>query len=158
MKTTRNLLQTCLLCAAMLPAAVQAQFIFTTNTDGSLNIYQYTGPGGAVTIPDTTNGLPVTTIGTNAFQNCTTLTSVTIGTNVTSIGNVAFCSCGDLTSVTIPNSVTIIGGQAFEFCSSLTSITIPNSVTNIGDYAFGGCQPDQRHDPQQRHQHWRRCV
>lgn len=68
----------------MLPAAVQAQFIFTTNNDGSLNISQYTGSGGAVTIPDSINGLPVTSIGTNAFSSNYGLTSVTIGTNVTS--------------------------------------------------------------------------
>jgi hypothetical protein len=50
-----------LLLLLALPAAVQAQFIFTTNNDGSLNIYQYTG-SGAVIIPDTTNGLWVTSV------------------------------------------------------------------------------------------------
>jgi len=45
MKTKRNLIQICLLGAALLalPAVVHAQFIFTTNVDGTLNIYQYTG-------------------------------------------------------------------------------------------------------------------
>lgn len=52
-----------LLLLLVLPAVVQAQFTYTTNTDGSLNIYKYTGSGGAVIIPDTTNGLPVTSIG-----------------------------------------------------------------------------------------------
>ncbi len=47
----------------MLPAVARAQFIFTTNTDRSLNIQQHTGSGRAVTIPDTTNGLPFTSIG-----------------------------------------------------------------------------------------------
>ena len=32
-------------------------------------------------------------------------------------------------------------------------------VTGIGDAAFLWLHhPDQCHDPQQRHQHWRRCV
>ena len=118
----------------MLPAVVQAQFLCTTNNDGSLNIYQYTGSGGAVTIPSTTNGLPVTTIMSNAFH-MSSVTSVTIGTNVTSIGDYAFQYCG-LTSVTIPNSVTSIGDEAFYDCYDLISMTIPNSVTNIGDEAF----------------------
>ena len=59
--------------------------------------------------------------------------------SVTSIGSDAFSSCESLTSITIPNSVTSIGEFAFHVCSSLTSIIIPNSVTSIGNYAFGGC-------------------
>ena len=40
-----------------LPAAVQAQFTYTTNA-GAITITGYTGPGGAVTVPGTTNGHP----------------------------------------------------------------------------------------------------
>ena len=59
--------------------------------------------------------------------------------NVTSIGDDAFYDCSGLTFVTIPNSVTSIGSRAFSKCSSLTSITIPNSVTSIGSGAFSEC-------------------
>ncbi|MBR5576472.1 MAG: leucine-rich repeat domain-containing protein [Bacteroidaceae bacterium] len=85
----------------------------------------------SVTIP---NG--VTSIGFQAFWNCSGLTSVTIGNSVTSIGEQAFYKCSGLTSVTIPNSVTSIGEQAFWNCSGLTSVTIGNSVTSIGFQAF----------------------
>ena len=87
-----------------------------------------------MTIPNS-----VTSIGRNAFEDCSSLTSVTIPNSVTSIGEAAFSRCSSLTSVTIPNSVTSIGKYAFYKCSSLTSVTIPNSVTSIGDGAFEDC-------------------
>lgn len=59
--------------------------------------------------------------------------------SVMSIGNEAFDNCSDLTSITIGSSVTSIGNQAFDGCSKLTSIKIPNSVTSIGDAAFNEC-------------------
>jgi hypothetical protein len=137
-KTTRRWVQTCLLYLALLPVAAQAQFVFTTNNDGSLNVQRYTGSGGAVTIPDTTNGLPVTSIGSDAFENTPALNSVTIGANVATIGANAFSGCVGLADVTFGNSVASIGDNAFYQCA-LANVTIPAGVTNIADDAFGDC-------------------
>ena len=97
---------------------------------------------GAITIPSTLNGYPVTSIGDYAFYYCSDLTSVTIPSSVTSIRNSTFSGCSSLTSVTIPSSVTSIGDAAFSGCSSLTSVTIPSSVTSIGSAAFSGVAPE----------------
>ena len=80
----------------------------------------------------------VTSIGSEAFGDCTGLTSITIPNSVTRIGDNAFCGCTSLTSITIPNRVWSIGNSAFKGCNSLTSITIPNSVMFIGNNAFNG--------------------
>lgn len=81
----------------------------------------------------------ITTIGNNAFFNCTSLTSINIPNSVTSIGTSAFNGCTMLTSINIPNSVTSIGTAAFYGCTGLTSINIPNSVTSIEGDTFGAC-------------------
>ena len=73
------------------------------------------------------------------YANKDKIESVVIEDGVTSIGANAFDGCSGLTSITIPSSVTSIGEYTFYGCSGLTSITIPNSVTSIGTSAFSGC-------------------
>jgi hypothetical protein len=121
-----------------LPAAVQAQFRYP-DANGTISVECYTGAGGAVAIPSIINGLPVTSIGDRAFQDCTNLTNVTIPNSVTSIGQGAFHGCTSLASVSIGNSVTSIGQDAFGGCYSLTNVTIPNSVISIRESAFCIC-------------------
>jgi hypothetical protein len=127
-----------------LPAVVQAQFTYTTN-NGTITITGYTGPGGAVTIPLTINGLRVTAIGDWAFYNDNggrpqpyVLTSITIPNFVTNIGSYAFAWWGSLSSAALGNGLISIGPGAFADCG-LTTITIPKRVTSIGDGAFAYC-------------------
>ena len=115
--------------------------VFKLNDDQvSYSVTDYTGSSTEVVIPAIYEGLPVTSIGFQAFYECSSLAGVTIGNSVTYIGSDAFSGCSSLTTITIPDSVTGIGPFAFFDCSSLTTITIPDSVTSIGDYAFEWCE------------------
>lgn len=114
-----------------------------------------------IVIPSVYNGLPIKSIGYNAFNgyqldsvtisngiidigdyafnNCDSLTSVAIPNSVIDIGMYAFRGCLSLNSIIIPCGIKNIGAGAFEHCSALSSITIPNSVSNIGSAVFYGC-------------------
>jgi len=96
---------------------------------------------GSLTIEKVTfeAGSALTSIGSSAFNGCSSLTSIKIPSGVTSIGSSAFYGCSSLTSIDIPDGVTSIGNSAFSGCSSLTSIEIPEGVTSIGNSAFSGC-------------------
>ena len=93
----------------------------------------------SVEIPAEIDGKRVTSIGDDAFRDCTSLTELTIPESVTSIERLSFYGCTTLTSITIPDSVTRIGYSAFCGCTSLTEITIPDSVTSIGWGTFYNC-------------------
>jgi hypothetical protein len=102
-------------------------------------IAQYIGSGSTVSIPETLEGLPVTSILTNAFRDCPSVRSVTIPDSVAAINGGAFNFCASLESVSIGNGLTTIGPRAFGGCVSLRSITIPNSATSVGEDAFSWC-------------------
>lgn len=123
--------------------AEAADFTFITNANNTITITDYTGPGGAVTIPGTINGRTVTHLDHSAFWvndgETNLLTRVMIPNSIKEIGSWAFGRCSSLTQVVIGSGVTNIGVGAFGACSSLTSITLPDSVTRLGDVAFTEC-------------------
>ena len=141
------------------------------NTDTDDGVWAYLNNGGNITVTGcsatcpseltiaaTIIGLPVVSIGNNAFRELG-LTSVVIPSGITNIGESAL-SDNQLTSVAIPDSVTTIGSYAFFenlllesvvlpdaltsigyavfYNNALTSIDIPSSVISIGEYAFRG--------------------
>ena len=67
--------------------------------------YEVKGPGLAgesVVIGDSYQGIPITSVGKNAFANTSRLAEVRLGGNVTSIGEGAFKNCPNLVSVHTP--------------------------------------------------------
>ena len=132
MKTFKHLFTTLLLlCAAVATAHdFKVNGIYYNITDATNKTVAVTYKGsnvgeysneytGSVVIPE------------SVTYNATTY-------SITSIGYEAFSDCTGLTSITIPNSVTSIESSAFRDCTGLTSIEIPNSVTSIGGGAFYG--------------------
>jgi hypothetical protein len=116
--------------------SLEAQFNYTITND-TVTITGYTGPGGAVTIPSTLNGLPVTGIGDRAFCLCTNLTSVTIAGGVTSIADYAFFYCTSLTALHFGGNAPGLGGSSvFSGDNNATVYYLPG-ITGWGT-AFGG--------------------
>ena len=80
----------------------------------------------------------VTSIGTSAFDSCSSLTSINLP-SVTSIGDYAFSGCSSLTSINLPSIVSLgnqYGGNCFGSCSNLTTADLGTHVTIIAQMSF----------------------
>ena len=82
----------------------------------------------------------VTSIGDNAFKDCTSLTEAEIPDTVTEIGNSAFEGCESLTEIEIPENVETIGENAFKGCTALAVVTFKGEEPpTLGNGVFDGC-------------------
>lgn len=81
----------------------------------------------------------VTTIGAEAFKNCTSLQTITLSSSVNAINNMAFLGCSNLTKVTVSGTLKTIQSSAFSGCVKLSSISSLGSVKTISSYAFNNC-------------------
>ena len=119
-------------------------FNLTTGT-----ITKYNGTDTVVVIPSKINGVTVTTIGTDAFLGLN-ITSVTIPDSVTEIGSNAFADCTNLTSVNYAgdwSNLTIQSGnpavqdaaneQLFDF-----AFTPDNTAVIVNNYKCKGTAAD----------------
>jgi hypothetical protein len=120
----------------LLSPAVFAQYSLTYSTNGgAIAVTGYTGTPVAVALPDF-----VSVIGSDAFNECGSITRIAIGINVTNIEDAAFAGCSNLAGIVIPKNVgPTLQSDIFAACTSLKSIVIPNSVSSIGPSVFTGC-------------------
>ena len=110
--------------------------ICSNNENKYITITGYDQSSTIVEIPESIDGVPVTSISENAFINCTNLISITMPKSITSIGDNAFRNYWSLSNVKIPESVQNIGEYAFYDCTLLYEIFIPKNVLFIGACAF----------------------
>ena len=88
------------------PSAIgsSGDYSLDVKRDSDDNIYveikEYVGPGGAVTIPENINGYPVRKIDSRAFIDNTAVTSLVIPGSVTEIGESALEGCTSIKSIT----------------------------------------------------------
>lgn len=77
----------------------------------------------------------VTSIGENAFYECSGVTAVTLPNTVNSIGINAFATSG-LREITIPDGVKKLGEGLFWRCTSLQEVHLPEGLEEIGVHCF----------------------
>ena len=78
---------------------------------------------GKLTIP-----YGITSIETNTFYECNSLTGIDFPDGLTSIKNYAFERCSGLTSIELPNRIEFIAKNAFSNCSNLKTVTMQSSI------------------------------
>ena len=85
-------------------------------------------------------GGDMTSIGTIAFSNCSSLISISLPDNIETIDHACFRNCTSLREVILPWYVSDLSGT-FEGCTSLELVRIGHAEkpTTIGDYTFFRC-------------------
>ena len=110
-----------------------------TTTQGVINENDYNSLIQKTDIKEINIPETITSIGEDAFKDCTNLTSINfIGeSKVESIGANAFLNTG-ISEINIPETITEISEGAFKDCTNLTSINFIGEVKieSIGDNAF----------------------
>ena len=84
----------------------------------------------------------LSSIGRNAFNDCSNLISINIPNSVFYIRVCAFLDCTSLASIAFPNSLVCIDAYAFSNCSSLTSVIIPKNVTSLNYDSYHSSDPE----------------
>ncbi len=90
-------------------------------------------------IPNNVEGIPVTSIYSNAFNDIKSLEYVTIPNTIKNIYDRAFNGCSNLKVLIIPGSLKEIG-FCFQSCESLKTIKFKEGVETITSGAFRDCE------------------
>ena len=105
----------------------------TVTSDGVLT--SYNGTASSFTVPEKFNGITITAIGENAFENDCFITEVILPDTVTEIRNSAFKCCENLKTIYSKNA-TKIGDYAFDDCIMVKNMFLMSELQSIGKYSF----------------------
>ncbi|MDY6016503.1 MAG: leucine-rich repeat protein [Oscillospiraceae bacterium] len=101
--------------------------------DETGSILSYSGEYRSLSIPETVNGIKVTSVGNNAFKG-KNITEILLPESVTIIGTSAFEDCTELKTIR-SKGLTYIGDRALYNCISLKNLFI-DDLQSIGNYSF----------------------
>ena len=100
--------------------------------DGSIEITNYKGSGGAVVVPAEIDGLRVVGLG-NAALYQKSITSLVISEGIEYLGDDAVMYNTVMTSMTLPSTLTTVGDNCFALAYGLTSVDLPQACINFVD-------------------------
>lgn len=92
---------------------------------------------GNTSIKKVTFGGKCTSVYSNMFENCTSLTDITIPETVTAIAANAFANTG-IASLDLHGGIATISSSAFQGCKNLTTVKLNEGTTFIDALAFNG--------------------
>ncbi len=131
------------------PTVIPEGLIYIKHTNSTI-IVDYIGNNSDLIIPDTIDGLSVTTIGESAFKDCSNLNSITLPKSISKIEAWAFQNCTGLDSVKISD---IKSWCKIDFINTYSNplyyaenlylnneliedLIIPSGVSTISDFSF----------------------
>ncbi len=104
--------------------------------------YMFNGCTKLTTIENTDNFFVGTTaVAEKMFRGCKALTEFPLWDGITTFGSYACSECTSIEKVVFPQTVTTIGTNAtvFASCTSLKKIVLPNGPVSLGSYCFEKC-------------------
>ncbi len=90
------------------------------------------GAAGKVVVPGEIDGLPVTTIGADAFSGNKSLKSVVLPPSVKKIKNYAFLYCSELVDLVLPEGLESVGSEAFDMSEAIKLDEAMKNCKNFG--------------------------